>query len=1106
MPAAGKKLVSECRAETIKRVCRVKIEWEYHRWKARCEAQIDREEGSRISPETRRRRMRMEQPTTAAGDGPRVDGIPERVWTIRGREAEFKRWCTDRWRLEHKLASVRHGHRREKLPPEQAQKLKAIEARKIAEYQLYNDQVMQMRAEDIRTSEALALTAKLLNLNPELHTVWNYRRVILQSLLSGAQDAAAAQGQLNYELEFIEVIIRKNIKSYWMWNHRTWVLESMPMPDWKHELGLVSKMLEIDARNCKIHGWDYRRRVVEELKRTSDEPDQIDRDEFEYTTTKIMQDFSNHSAWHNRSKLLPSMLGQQGSEAERLLTTRQGIAWFLSETEVEMIKTAIYTDPEDQNAWLYHDWLVDIQPTTESKIEVISNANAMITELVELDPDCKSMPASKLASILSSGAREPNMMVGFTIKSIQGISQDFVRRIQLNQLIQLRRILQWYILHQKKIRGSILFFVAVMLLDRIRRLINLIRSQSIAPAGAPTTAASQQGRPQINKLFFDNLRKLVAIAIPGVWSKEFAMLLTHSSFLVFRTALSVYVATLDGEIVSALVRLNPKQFGRGILKWMGVAVPATLTNSLLSYFQRKLAIQFRSNLTTHAHRLYLSGKAYYAVGNLDDRISNPDQLMVADMMKFCDSLSELYSNLAKPTLDAVVYNIELAKRLGVVPLFAISCVIQLSTAVLRKATPPFGKLVSQEQKLEGEFRFTHSRLIEHAEEIALYRGQEVEKNILNRQYMRLIRHINRTFRLHVFYGMLEDFVVKYFWGAAGLIVCAAPVFAERLPGLAAGEDGEHHELRSSMGARTRDFVTNRRLLLSASDALGRMIYSYKEIVELAGLTQRVAGLFEVLEQVKDGHYVKTNLQENSANGTSGKDVSILQQRGKVIEHPEIEFENVPIVSPNGDVLVRSLSFTVKPGMNVLVLGPNGCGKSSMFRILGGLWPVYGGIVKKPSGSVFYIPQRPYLTSGTLRDQIIYPDSVEDMRIKGVTDDQLLEILGVVQLGDIVAREGGWDTVKEWRDALSGGDKQRIAMARLFYHRPKFAIMDECTSAVSMDVERTMYTHASNLGISMLTVSHRQSLWQYHNYVLQFDGQGHYRFAPFDPSKPLPPFP
>ncbi|KAJ1674381.1 hypothetical protein EV182_003394 [Spiromyces aspiralis] len=102
-----KKLISKSRAETIKRVCRAKIEWEYQRWKAWCEAQIDQEEGSWISPETWQCRMQMEQPTTAAGDGLRADGIPERVRTIWGHEAEFKRWCTDRWQLEHKLASVR---------------------------------------------------------------------------------------------------------------------------------------------------------------------------------------------------------------------------------------------------------------------------------------------------------------------------------------------------------------------------------------------------------------------------------------------------------------------------------------------------------------------------------------------------------------------------------------------------------------------------------------------------------------------------------------------------------------------------------------------------------------------------------------------------------------------------------------------------------------------------------------------------------------------------------------------------------------------------------------------------------------------------------------
>ena len=125
-----------------------------------------------------------------------------------------------------------------------------------------------------------------------------------------------------------------------------------------------------------------------------------------------------------------------------------------------------------------------------------------------------------------------------------------------------------------------------------------------------------------------------------------------------------------------------------------------------------------------------------------------------------------------------------------------------------------------------------------------------------------------------------------------------------------------------------------------------------------------------------------------------------------------------------------------------------------------------------------------------------------MRVKGKTDNDLLEILSVVQISNIVAREGGFDVQKDWKDVLAGGDKQRIAMARLFYHAPRYAILDECTSSVSMDIERIMYTHAQELGISLITVSHRSSLWTYHNWILQYDGQGGYVFTKLDATRRL----
>jgi ABC-type uncharacterized transport system fused permease/ATPase subunit len=422
---------------------------------------------------------------------------------------------------------------------------------------------------------------------------------------------------------------------------------------------------------------------------------------------------------------------------------------------------------------------------------------------------------------------------------------------------------------------------------------------------------------------------------------------------------------------------------------------------------------------------------------------------------------------------------------GILP-FTISTVVVYSTArALQVIQPPFGRLAAEQTKFEGDLRYVHSRVITHAEEIAFYGGEKIEEQGLHARYLQLVKHMNHIFRTRIFYNAVEGFFMKYVWSACGLLMIALPAFF-------------FDSKKTSVSTRTRDYVTSRQLLVSGAEAIERIMLAYKEVNELAGYTDNVHDMMTVFDDVQRGKFIKKGVKANTESG-----VDIRSQRGVVVEADFVKFENVPIVSPNGDILVQSLSFEMNPGMHLLITGPNGCGKSSLFRILGGLWPVYGGRVTKPHmGRMFYIPQRPYLTLGTLRDQVIYPDTPAQMKQKGFTDQDLADLLDWVNLNHVVAREGGWDSRSDWQDVLSGGEKQRVGMARLFYHKPSFAILDECTSAVSMDVEGKMYQHAIDLGITLITVTHRPSLWKYHTHLLQFDGQGNVAFSELNASARL----
>ncbi|KAJ3813026.1 ABC transporter transmembrane region 2-domain-containing protein [Lentinula lateritia] len=603
---------------------------------------------------------------------------------------------------------------------------------------------------------------------------------------------------------------------------------------------------------------------------------------------------------------------------------------------------------------------------------------------------------------------------------------------------------------------------------------------------------------------------LFHIAIPSLKSKEAFILAVHSFFLVARTVLSVAVARLDGIIVRDLVRADARGFLRGLGLWFALAVPSTYTNVMIKHLQSTLALRIRTRLTRYIHDLYLSNYPDLRYYRLLGSIEGVDQYITADIEAWAEGVSGLYGNLMKPTLDLVLFTSQLSRSLGLRGTILLFGTYYATVRILKAVTPAFGKLSAVEAKLEGDYRAGMGRLGREGEEIAFYDGGARERDILTRAYMNLIRHVNFVYKIRIAYEWTEDYVIKYLWSAAGYGLIAVPLLFTRRhrPAAQFGPNPDSNLSASSDGnegiaSRTETYISNRRLLLSLADAGGRLMYAYKDVLELAGVTERLYSLVSSLYAVKP---VSTGSNFPASSGDITNDIIGLEHVDIGIPAQRISLNESRILSDSDEfvhvksqsVLIRDLSLWLREGSgeHLMITGSNGVGKTAIARVLAGLWcpSNENGKVFRPQ-SLMVVPQRVYMPVGTLLDQVIYPDSYadfleKDMSIEpreGGSGNNIRNILESVFLSYLPEREGGWSTRKEWRDVLSGGEKQRMSMARVFYHRPKFAILDECTSAVSSDVEGRMYQHARSLGITLITISLRPALMKYHTQVLNVLG-------------------
>jgi ABC-type uncharacterized transport system fused permease/ATPase subunit len=566
-----------------------------------------------------------------------------------------------------------------------------------------------------------------------------------------------------------------------------------------------------------------------------------------------------------------------------------------------------------------------------------------------------------------------------------------------------------------------------------------------------------------------SLQVLAAILISHMGRMGGRDLLALVATVVLRTAVSNRLAKVQGFLFRAAFLRRVPNFFRLIAENILLCFIQSTLSSTSKYVTGTLSLRFRKILTKLIHSQYFQNMVYYKISHVDGRISNPEQRIASDVPRFCTELSDLVQEDLTAVTDGLVYTWRLCSYASPKYVFWILAYVLGAGSMIRNFSPAFGKLMSEEQQLEGEYRQLHSRLRTHAESIAFYGGENREESHIQQKFKSLIHHMRVVLHDHWWFGMIQDFLLKYLGATFAVILIIEPFFS-----------GDLRPDTSTLGRA--EMLSNLRyhtsVIISLFQSLGTLSISSRRLNRLSGYADRIHELMSISRDL--GTY----------------EVSSLQRKGSgnyVTEANHIEFAGVKVVTPSGNVLVEDLTLRVETGSNLLITGPNGSGKSSLFRVLGGLWPLVSGHIVKPGiGSdlnkeIFYVPQRPYTAFGTLRDQLIYP-------LTGVQETEPLTRTGMVELLKNVDLEYLLDRYppeKEinWGDELSLGEQQRLGMARLFYHKPKFAILDECTSAVTTDMEERFCAKVRAMGTSCITISHRPALVAFHDVVLSLDGEG-----------------
>ncbi len=549
----------------------------------------------------------------------------------------------------------------------------------------------------------------------------------------------------------------------------------------------------------------------------------------------------------------------------------------------------------------------------------------------------------------------------------------------------------------------------------------------------------------MNRFDWQLLRKFWAIAKLYWQSSEkrgaWVLLVLLGVLSLSVSGLNVAISFVGRFFQNALVAKNQPEFWRYLFIYAGVFVVGTPIVVVYRFVNRKLGIYWRQWLTGHFLEKYFSNRAYYEI-NADDKVDNPDQRIAEDVRSFTvTSLSFLLIIIGNAidliSFSGILWSISVPLTLV---LIGYSILGTIGTLLLGKRLI---KLNFDQLRYEGNFRYGLVHVRDNAESIAFYGGEEQEfQQIRNR-----FRDVFRNFNLLIGWQRNVDFFTTGYGYLTIIVptVVVAPMFFR----------GE-----IDFGAITQASFAFRQIL----EALSIIVNQIEQITAFSAGVNRLAVFTDTLE---------TNSLTQQDN----------TRKIDVVEEDRLSLDRLTLQTPGGkQVLIQDLSLVVEPGQGLLVVGPSGTGKSSLLRAIAGLWNTGTGRLGRPGlVEMMFLPQRPYMLLGTLREQLLYPGGLE------VSDRQLEMVLAQVNLADLPERVGGWDMELDWDDLLSLGEQQRLAFARLLLQKPRYAILDEATSALDLTNEENLYRQLQHLGVTYLSVGHRASLRSYHDRVLELFG-------------------